>query len=181
MINILVSVFFLGGLGIFSSLVNAQVVTVEVGGLVTGATCNIGLEGSSNPLVTLPKVAASQLSKFGKTAGEKTIALKMTNCNLSGNKTVTPFFLPGGNVSGAEGRLRNIAVDGAATNVELEILYQGRPVDLSGDSGSQGAGSVVIDSVNGNATMLYVVRYYAIGQVEAGKVYSNMVWDITYD
>lgn len=181
MVNIIISAVWILIIEMLSGFANAQVVTVEVSGLVTGATCDVNLEGSTSPLVTLPKVAASQLSMSGQTAGDKTITLEMTNCNLSGSQVVIPSFLPGGSMTETGGRLKNMAVLGAAANVELEVLYEGSPVNLAGNPGDQGAGSVIIASPNGSASVEYVVRYYATGQAEAGRVYSNMVWEVNYN
>ena len=167
--------------GIISPLAHAHIVTVTVNGLVTGSTCNVSLEGTTNPLVILPKVAASQLNTLGKTAGEKKITLTMTGCNLSGNQTVAPHFLPGGNLSDTGGRLRNVATNGAAVNVELELLHQGQAINLAQSAGNQGAGAVVISGANGSASIEYAVRYYATGQAAPGNVRGSMIWEVQYN
>lgn len=168
-------------LGCFSGWARAQMVIVQVNGLVTGSTCYVALEGSTNPVVVLPKVAASQLNSAGKTAGETKITLEMTGCNLTDNQRVVPYFSPGGNLNDSGERLKNVAVNGAAVNVELELLHQGKAINLGNSAGNQGAGSVVVREAGGSATIEYAVRYYATGQAEPGNVHSSMLWEVQYN
>ena len=160
---------------------HAEEISIEVNGFVSGATCNVSLNGEINPIVTLPKVPISLLSTHGQTAGEKNIILEMTGCSLSANKKVIPYFIPGINLTSSGGRLKNTATKGAAANVELQLLHQGQAINLANNAGDQNAGFAVIPDIGGSATIEYTIRYYATGQAKPGKVHSAMAWEVQYN
>jgi major type 1 subunit fimbrin (pilin) len=167
-------------LAVMPSFVFAAGNTIRFQGQVNDQTCHVMIEGSTDPLVLLPTVAASSLAAVGAVAGERPFTLSVTGCKAPVTDVMsikTAFAVSSGATDG--GNIPNL---GTASNVALQLLDQpgGSPIKLA---------SGTMTSVNGlklgrgetAASHIFAVRYIAEGAaVGAGSVMGAVQYALDY-
>ncbi|WP_277185086.1 fimbrial protein [Caballeronia sp. BR00000012568055] len=155
---------------------NGGVLTIN--GQLVANTCDVSGEGQGNNFtVTLPTLAASELSAAGSTAGSTGFTIALTNC-VPNTGNVHTFWEYGANTL-SDGALKN---NGTATAVEVQLSdYNGagQLLDLSKADGAQGAHSVALAS--GAANLKYAAQYFSpLGGAGAGTVATTVTYSIVY-
>lgn len=145
---------------------------------LTPTTC---LVTATNP-IPLDTANTSELQTVGKTARAKPFSIVLSNCqdsttNTATNNTRVRTYFDGPSIDPVSGRL-NVDANGAQ-NVQLQVLNaDGSVINLAGDPGRQN--SAIGQIMGGNATLRYLVQYYATGQVTPGKVISRVNYTMDY-
>ncbi|QYD71918.1 fimbrial protein [Paraburkholderia edwinii] len=177
----LISAAILASAALTSPFAFAADGTITITGTVTAQTCTIRgfLSGSSNFTVPLIKVSASSLPGAGKPAGATQFNISLSACTpASGN--VHTYFEPGPTVDTATGNLFNTAANGAATNVEIQLLNSdSTPIKLGVADAAQNSKSVAI-SAAGTATLNYIAQYIATGAATPGAVSTSVLYTMVY-
>ena len=151
--------------------------TVNFNGNILGNTCTISINGAVAPAVAtvnLLPAKDSDLSATGKTTNLTPFDISLTKC-VGGTKA-SAYFESGSNTD-AGGRIRNT---GTATNVALELVDSERAnaaILTITDQAANQRKSIV----NGNATLKYGVRYYALGTATTGTVRGAVTYNIIYE
>lgn len=151
-------------------------------GSIQGATCTIDVNGTVTPAVAsvaLQAVSANRLTAAAQVAGATSFTIGLKNC--IGSVSAAAFFESGATVEPIWGNLRNTATTGAATNVLLQLLDGTSGLAIRAGNTSQNTGNtrVTLDAA-GNATLPYVVQYFATGAATAGAVSSSVAYSINY-
>lgn len=182
----LISLAAIGCFALASTAAHANDGSITFTGTLVDMTCQVIVNnGSDNGTVLLPTVSVAGLSGLGDTSGDTNFDIRLAGCVGDKTKVVTEF-LPGGSVT-EQGRLKNeldlLTGDGAG-NVELQVLdgVTREPIQL-GDSTQLTATKANIDAITGNATLPYVVRYYATTDsgVLPGKIESTVQFSLVYE
>ncbi|HEF5874735.1 TPA: type 1 fimbrial protein [Burkholderia cenocepacia] len=152
--------------------------TVTFSGALTGASCEIKVNGANNNgTVQLPTVGAGQLAAKGKTSGATNFKIQLSKCQNAG-QTVRAFFEAGPNVDNTDGTLINRAASNAAKNVAVQLLdTQGNPLK-AGDDGQRAVAPVALK--DGAADLIYSAQYIAQDKTEAGSVSTSVTYSIDY-
>lgn len=154
--------------------------TVQFGGDISAATCDITVNGVPNPIVRLPTILASDLQNANSSGGETNFTVEAKNCSTSNQPAELQATFTA-NVFTSTGSLANIG--GTATNVGLQIstISNGTALNLR-TPWTSGTGTGIQIPANGNSgTRDYYVRYYsAAGYVSAGTVKSTMQYVVAY-
>lgn len=155
---------------------NGGVVTIN--GQLTANTCTVSGNGQGNNFtVTLPTLAAAELSAAGSVAGATGFNIALSGCTpATGN--VHTFWEYGSNTL-ADGNLLN---NGTAASVEVQLLdYNNgqKTIDVSKADGSQNSQSVAISS--GSANLQYAAQYASpAGGAGAGSVTTTVTYSMAY-
>ncbi|MEA1062446.1 fimbrial protein [Erwinia sp. HR93] len=161
------------------STANASDGTIVFNGELTDATCDVTVNGGSNDAtVTLPTLSATMLAAADATAGDTDFVINLKNCNPATGK-VRAFFEAGNTVDMTNGRLKNMQAQGAAGNVQLELLNEGGTSLKVGDTGQRANAATDLNA--GTADLPYIVRYHATDKTSAGKVTSSVTYSIDYE
>lgn len=150
---------------------------VEFKGNILGNTCTIAVNGAIAPAVaTVNMLPArdSDLNATGKTANITPFDISLTKC--VGGTTAYAYFEAGSNTD-ASGRVKNT---GTATNVSLELVDSDKANAAILTNSSQAATQRKA-IVNGNATLKYGVRYYALGKATTGTVRGAVTYNVIYE
>ncbi len=157
----------------------AQSGDITFNGEITTTTCDVSFNGAlgENPVIVLPKVAASSLlagSSAARTPVHVHIGGTAPGCASGG---VTMRFDPARNASLRNGRLVNTAATGAATNVVIGLRDdRDQPIDLAA-----GWLSPVAGLAPGGADMLFHAEYYADGgDAQPGLVQAPLQYTLNY-
>lgn len=157
--------------------------TITFNGSVTGATCDVVVDGGSmNATVNLPAVPASDLASAGATSGRTNFTLGLKDCDLGDGETasVAAYFQPGATVDTVSGRLRQTDSSGAE-NISLQLRDgTNNSVIIAGDSSQMDSAAFTEITSGGNTSLPYSVEYYAEGEVTAGAVTSSVVYNLQY-
>ncbi|WP_250525506.1 fimbrial protein [Caballeronia sp. GAWG2-1] len=152
--------------------------TLTINGELTANTCTVsGNAQGNNFTVTLPALAAAELTDAGSSAGATGFNIALSNCTpATGN--VHTFWEYGANTL-ADGNLKN---NGTATNVEVQLLDyngSGQAIDVSKADGAQQSQDVAITS--GSASLQYAAQYSSpMGAATAGTVTSQVTYSMVY-
>ncbi len=157
--------------------------TITFQGLVTGETCTVTVNGNTaKPLVLLPTVSTSALSN-GNVAGKTTFEIGVTGCTGSDTDATTiSTQLSGNNVTKA-GNLGNLATEGAAENVEIQIVSNkdDNKIIPFGEGTFTGQGHLTLAAGVKNASATYTAQYVAVEKdAVAGAVEATMQYAIIY-
>lgn len=178
----LLSACVLAGLAFASQQAFAADGTITFTGQIYANTCTINGNGSGsgNFSVTLPSaVSSTQLDVAGKTAGRTAFQIALTNCPAAAN--VHTFYEPGPTTDAASGRLKNTAVAGAATNVQIQLLNADGVTPIKAGFADSQQDSHSVGLVGNAATLSYFAEYYATGAATAGAVTSSVAYTIVYN
>jgi len=158
--------------------------TITFQGLVTGETCTVTVNGNTaKPLVLLPTISTSALSN-GNVAGKTTFDIGVTGCtgNDTGATTISTQ-LSGNNVTKA-GNLGNLATEGAAKNVEIQIVSNkevDKVINFGEGTSYIGQGHLTLAAGVKNASATYTAQYVAVEKdAVAGAVEATMQYAIIY-
>lgn len=156
--------------------------TITFQGLVTGETCTVTVNGNTaKPLVLLPTISTSALSN-GNVAGKATFEIGVTGCTGSDTDATTiSTQLSGNNVTKA-GNLGNLATEGAAENVEIQIVSnKENKIIPFGEGTFTGQGHLTLAAGVKNASATYTAQYVAVEKdAVAGAVEATMQYAIIY-
>ncbi len=161
----------------------AQTGLITFNGEVTAVTCEVTFPGAGgtadNPVVTLPKVAATSLTAAGQTAGKTPVTLQVgsaaTPCTAA---TVALELNPSRNAQvNAAGRLLNTLTVDNATNVTVGLRDgNDQAINLATPWSS-----ARIAPVAGIVSIPFAAEYNAEGAATAGQVSSNVQYTIDYN
>jgi len=155
--------------------------TISFQGEVTDETCSLVANGNAtSPIILLPTVSTSDLSKSGDTAGATSFEMSVTGCtgsaSDSGIDTNISTVFAGNLVETDNGTLGNT---GTAENVTIQILdTKSAPIDLS--STYTADGDLTLAPGDTSATATYTAQYYATGAPTAGTVTASLQYAISY-
>lgn len=154
-------------------------------GKVVDTTCTVTGTDGPNIIVELPTVPASMLDSKGKTAGDTSFTIKLSDCTSASNQlsdNARAIFYKDENVT-TEGHLVNQATDSKANYVNVQLAtVSGKKIDPNKQAKDQGADSYAIkkSGATGSATLVYQVRYVAEGQAEPGAVLAKVKYLVDY-
>jgi len=161
----------------------AQTGQITFNGEVTAVTCQVSFPGAggtaSDPVVTLPKVAATSLTTAGQTAGKTPVTLQVgsaaTPCTAA---TVALELNPNRNAPvNTAGRLTNTLTTGQALNVSIGLRDDNdQPINLATPWSSQRFAPVA-----GVVSIPFAAEYTAEGAATAGQVSSAVQYTIDYN
>ncbi|EJB8385485.1 type 1 fimbrial protein [Pseudomonas aeruginosa] len=150
--------------------------TITFSGEVTDQTCQVAVNGFTDPTVILDSVPVSALDgAVGRSAGETAFTLQLTDCVApTADEHFTTLF-QATNPSAA-GNLVNTAASGA-TGVALQLLDSvgGNPVDLA-------AGDIVLANGATSTSYDYAVQYVSeAATVTPGPVLGAVTYTLRYE
>ncbi|WP_175886187.1 fimbrial protein [Burkholderia sp. BCC0044] len=152
--------------------------TVNFSGALSGASCEIKVNGAdNNGTVQLPTVGSAQLGAPGKVAGATNFTIELSKCQNAG-ESVRAFFEAGPNVDNSNGTLINRAATNAATNVAVQLLDTYGNVLKAGHDSQRTVTPVALK--NNAATLVYGAQYYATAATTAGSVSTSVTYSIDY-
>ncbi|MEH0944749.1 fimbrial protein [Pseudomonas aeruginosa] len=164
--------------------------TITFSGEVTDQTCQVAVNGFTDPTVILDSVPVSALDgAVGRSAGETAFTLQLTDCVApTADEHFTTLF-QATNPSAA-GNLVNTAagggvhqVPGGATGVALQLLDSvgGNPVDLAGGAAVP-AGDIVLANGATSTSYDYAVQYVSeAATVTPGPVLGAVTYTLRYE
>lgn len=159
---------------------------VKFEGEVVDQTCKVvvGTALSNNyQTVTLPKVAETSLATKGDKAGTTPFSINLEGCKAtSTTQMVKAQFVLSPNVDvDNEYTLKNTATTTPATNVNLQLAN----IDASKVIAIGNPADDNVEATNLNnqetGTLRYNVQYYATNAATAGKVASEVEYNIVYE
>ncbi|WP_175863927.1 fimbrial protein [Burkholderia cepacia] len=155
--------------------------TITITGNIIASTCKVSNGSGGNLTVTLPKIGTNTLAEAASVAGRTPFSVKLDGCTTGGeNPTkVGVVFEAGSNVNQSTGRLTLDKGEGAATNVEINVLNDQQDPIKVGAMGDQNSQFVDI-AADGKATLNYFAEYYATGAATAGAANSKVQYSLTY-
>ena len=157
--------------------------TITFNGMVTDTTCNVGVDGQgADATVTLPTVAATDLSVAGQTTGRTSFNMSLSDCAVGseGENTVSAFFQTGATVDNNTGRLKQTTATGAE-NVSLQLRDgTNNAVIFAGNQNHMTSNAFVTIKDGEEITLPYTVEYYAEGVAKSGVVTSSVVYNLQY-
>jgi len=141
--------------------------SITIIGEVGSEICDVRVNGSTSATVNLPKVTTAQLAQPGQTAGERSFAVALTNCDSSVNQVQMNFHSPSANA--ANGRVAS-----GVNLVSIEIVAgNGQPVRATSTANAiYDASSYGVNVNNGAANLSYSARYYR--EAGAGAITGNV-------
>lgn len=159
---------------------------VKFEGEVVDQTCRVvvGSNLTNNyQTVKLPKVAETALAKTGDKAGTTPFAINLEGCKLGSNTRMVKaqFVLsPNVDVNNAY-TLKNTDNTTPASNVNLQLANVNASEVIA--IGNPTGDNVKATDLNGaeTGTLRYNVQYYATGRATAGKVASEVEYNIVYE
>lgn len=156
--------------------------TITFSGEVTDQTCQVAVNGFTDPTVILDSVPVSALDgAVGRSAGETAFTLQLTDCVApTADEHFTTLF-QATNPSAA-GNLVNTAASGA-TGVALQLLDSvgGNPVDLAGGAAVP-AGDIVLANGATSTSYDYAVQYVSeAATVTPGPVLGAVTYTLRYE
>ena len=139
--------------------------TLVSGTIVNGLTsCAVANKAVT---ISLPDVGTRDLISAGATAGTTSGSIPLS-CNAGTNVYVT--FTDASNPANTSDVL-SLAPSSTATNVGLQILYNGKPITYGPDSSANGnANQFLLGSSANLSNIPLMVRYYSRGDATAGIV-----------
>lgn len=139
-----------------ASAAHASDGTITITGNVIASTCKVSNGAGGNVPVTLPKVGTNTLAEAGSVADRTPFSVMLEGCTTSGeNPTeVGLVFESGSNVNQSTGRLTLDGGEGAAKNVEINVLNDKQSPVKVGAMGDQNSQLVDI-AADGKATLKY--------------------------
>lgn len=157
--------------------------TITFEGSLTESTCDVTINGDSDPTIKLPELAASAMPAQSDIAGDTRFDMNLTNCTLAtGDTGLAAYF--SGYTTNANGRLVNQSTATTASNVTLELMDRTNNVAnpiIVGDASQIANTQYVGINADGTATLNYSVHYYAEdGAATAGAVNSSVVYALQY-
>ncbi|HZG20639.1 type 1 fimbrial protein [Herbaspirillum sp. BH-1] len=161
------------------SLVLAAGNTISFRGQVSKQTCQVMVDGATNPVVLLPTVAAGDLVAAGSAAGETPFVVSVSGCTASASdslKIKTQFL-----ASSATGG-NNIPNLGSAKNVALQLRagMGGEAIKLVGGSAVSVDGLEIATGAT-SASHTFSVRYISeAGSAGAGSVIGSVQYALDY-
>jgi major type 1 subunit fimbrin (pilin) len=157
--------------------------TITIKGQVVSSTCNVAVNGSQNPTITLPTYDTNTLLS-GVSAGWTPVTMSLTGCTaVTGQTQVFPYFT-GTSIDTASGYLKNAT---GAGNSNVEVAFSttqsiSGALQLQNGSGAQGAGTATLPTTGTNApSFTYYAGYIAFGaNATAGAVNTNVQYALNY-
>lgn len=146
-------------------------------GLVIGQTCQIQQDHVSRVL-TLPTVRANQLTVAGQVSAEKvSFPINLINCEQG--VTAGVKFDESVNVDTTQaGTLINTSqAANSATNVNIQLMYNNRAIDLLAQSNGHYKTTSFLNDV---LEYEYEARYFATGEATPGLVETLTTFKIDY-
>lgn len=152
--------------------------TVKFMGEISTQTCTVDINGSSsNPIVLLPTVPASDLATQGSTAGATTFTVNVTGCASNPATTAIKTVFVGNNIT-TNGNLGNT---GTAGNVSINLLDSDGSTSLDFTPGSATTSNMTLDANKTSTSQALTAQYYAEkALVTAGSVAATAQYAITY-
>jgi|APAra7269096768_1048522.scaffolds.fasta_scaffold06441_2 major type 1 subunit fimbrin (pilin) len=160
--------------------------TITIKGQVVSSTCNVAVNGSQSPTITLPTYDTNALAAVNASAGWTPVTMALTGCtavsNLTSN-TVFPYFT-GSNIDTTTGYLKN-ATGAGNSNVQVAFSTSqslAGALTLQSASGAQGAGSVALPTTGtANLSFTYYAGYVAAtAAATAGAVNTTVQYALNY-
>lgn len=153
---------------------------VQFRGDILAPTCDITVNGVTNPIVRLPTILVSDLQSANSSGGETYFTVEARNCSASSQPVELQATFTA-NAFTSTGSLANIG--GTATNVGLQIATSslGTPLNLRNPWTSGTGTGITIPAHSTSGTRDYYVRYHSnAGYVSAGTVKSAMQYVVAY-
>lgn len=152
--------------------------TISFTGDISTTSCTISVAGSgNNGVIRLPSISTKALPSALATAGATPFSISLSGCTGSATQAAV-WFENDSNVN-ASGRLVN---SGTATNVDVAIynLNSSTHIPIGQTSTTFGSSGAAFTISNGNTTLHYLARYYAIGIATAGTVTTSVNYTVQY-
>lgn len=156
--------------------------TITFEGNITNGTCAVSTSaGATDMTVTMPITPSSALAKAGSASQAVSFSINLSNCSADMRNIISAYF-QSPNTNAATGNLKNTAVSGAASNVEVQILDKSvSPINLSLNAEQQYlAYSGDTEIINGAATMRYGARYISTGLIKPGLLTTSTNYTVIY-
>ena len=171
-----------------SSPVFAALGTINFNGAVNSTTCSGvvsgGSSGSSSETIILPTVTKDKLDSAAKVEGKTQFTINLTDgnggkCSITDTSTkyAVPYFVYEAGRVNSDGRLKNLATVGAATNVDIELLTNAataNKIDIVDDIAQN------TSTASDNESYVYYAQYYATGTSTEGEVKATVTYNIIY-
>ena len=152
--------------------------TVTFNGKLVDNTCQVNTN-SQNLTVPLPTLPTRQLAQANDTAGLTLFQIQLDSCD--GQKARAYFVPTPDKVDLTSGRLKTSTENGAAKNVQVQLVDSdaSRVINATGTGGNQG--SELQEITSSNNKLNYYARYYATGKTEAGTVKASVDYYVEYE
>lgn len=155
--------------------------TITINGSVVASTCNVAVNGSASPTITLPTVVNTMLPTTGSSGGWTAVNMVLTGCTAitgSSYTSVYPYFT-GSQIDSSTGYLKNATSGGS--NVEV-ALSNGQSttgaLTLAGAANAQNAGTL---GAAANGSFNYYAGYVATaGAASVGGVSTTVQYALNY-
>lgn len=172
---------------------NTSTGTITINGQIVSSTCNVAINDSNNPTITLPTYDTGALATAGAATGWTAFTMVLSGCTaVTGVPTpgtnptkVFPYFT-GTNIDTTTGYLKNTITSGSGgSNVEI-ALSNGQTATagatgalaLAAASGSQ---NVTAQLLSGNPSFTFYAGYVANGAAAtAGAVSTTVQYALNY-
>ena len=166
--------------------------TITFNGEITDQTCDVKVNGSVSPTVTLPTVTKTSVNATGRTGTTK-FTFEIKDCDTTAAFKIQPYFVANGTyMDFTDNTLTNQLTPGAgvATNVALELLFPDGatkvPLGETVGTGAYtsnitaiGAGDALSDTTALNLS--YFVQYYSAGSnATAGLIQGKVDYVMAY-
>jgi major type 1 subunit fimbrin (pilin) len=162
-------------------ITNAQAAggTITFNGLVDASTCTAAVDGgAADATVVLPTVSTRDLATAGKTVGQTSFSIDLSECEGTLKTAAAYFEGTPSQVDLITGRLVNT---GTATNASLILTNGTTGSTIVVGSASQGNDTGAFKDVStGSVTLPHTVAYYAEGAVGAGTVTGQVNYTVIY-
>lgn len=157
--------------------------TITIKGQVVSSTCNVAVNGSQSPTITLPTYDTNTLLS-GVSAGWTPVTMSLTGCTaVTGMTQVFPYFT-GTSIDTTSGYLKNAT---GAGNSNVEVAFSttqsiSGALSLQNASGAQGVTPANLPTTGTNApSFTYYAGYVAYGaNATAGAVNTNVQYALNY-
>jgi len=153
--------------------------TITFTGKVNDQTCNVAIQGETNPTVTLPTVSVQQLITSG-TAGLTPFKVTVSGCKTGQAQLDIDTVFSGAPIT-VNGNLKNTAGLPAA-NVEVQLLKNptGTADSVIALSSVTPVAGLSLAPGAQEAEYEFAARYFSAGSAGAGDVQAVVNYDITY-
>ncbi|EJN02061.1 fimbrial protein [Herbaspirillum sp. YR522] len=147
---------------------------ININGAVNEGTCVYG-NGANGQTVNMPTVSAASLTTAGSMSTVTPFEIALSSCALA--QRVAVQLDGAANGDSTTGRLKNIATDGAAGNVQVGVVDR---ANNSAELRLPGSSVGVLPSAAGTATIPLGLRYVSTGAATGGVVTTAMDFSIIY-
>ncbi len=152
--------------------------TITINGSIVASTCNVAVNGSASPTVTLPTLINTMLP-VGTSGGWTAVNMVLTGCTAIGSYTAVYPYFTGAQIDSTTGYLKNAT--GGGSNVQVALsTSQGTAgaLTLQGAAGAQGAGT---QTMTANSTFAYYAGYVAnAANATVGGVSTTVQYALNY-